>query len=64
LFLPTLELQAIYLRSEKEKQKESGKESGKEVDTACVVFRPSWDPEHGLAVVINLDSKEVTLYED
>lgn len=54
LFLPTLELQAIYLRQ--------GKEEG--TDTACVVFRPSWDPEHGLAILINLDSKEVTLYED
>lgn len=59
-FLPTLELQAIYLRSEKQKEKESGKE----VDTACVVFRPSWDQEHGLAILINLDSKEVKLYED
>lgn len=71
LFLPTLELQAIYLRNESEKQKESGKESEKQNekqnesgDTACVVFRPSWDPEHGLAILINLDSKEVTLYED
>jgi hypothetical protein len=53
-FLPTLELQAIYLRQEKDG----------EIDTACVVFRPSWDPEHGLAILINLDSKEVTLYED
>jgi hypothetical protein len=61
LFLPTLELQAIYLRSESEKQNEKQKESG---DKACVVFRPSWDPEHGLAILINLDSKEVTLYED
>jgi len=59
--------QAIYLRNESEKQKESGKESEKQNesgDTACVVFRPSWDPEHGLAILINLDSKEVTLYED
>ena len=61
-FLPTLELQAIYLRSESKRENESGKEDVS--DTACVVFRPSWDPEHGLAVLINLDSKEVTLYED
>jgi hypothetical protein len=54
LFLPTLELQAIYLREGKEDIS----------DTACVVFRPSWDPEHGLAILINLDSKDVTLYED
>jgi hypothetical protein len=53
-FLPTLELQAIYLNEEKNEK----------TDTACVVFRPSWDPEHGLAILINLDSKEVTLYED
>jgi hypothetical protein len=53
-FLPTLELQAIYLRQEKDDK----------IDFACVVFRPSWDPEHGLAILINLDSKEVTLYED
>lgn len=53
-FLPTLELQAIYLDQKKDEEK----------DSACVVFRPSWDPEHGLAVLINLDSKEVTLYED
>ena len=65
-FLPTLDLQAIYLRGESAaaERAESGKEKQKEVDTACVVFRPSWDPEHGLAVLINLDSKEVTLYED
>jgi hypothetical protein len=65
-FLPTLELQAIYLRRENESKSENESESGKEdvSDTACVVFRPSWDPEHGLAVLINLDSKEVTLYED
>ena len=54
LFLPTLELQAIYLNQEKDE----------EVDTACVVFRPSWDPEHGLAILLNLDSWEVKLYED
>jgi len=54
LFLPTLELQAIYLNQEK----------AEEVDTACVVFRPSWDPEHGLAILLNLDSEEVKLYED
>jgi hypothetical protein len=54
LFLPTLELQAIYLNQEKEE----------EVNTACVVFRPSWDPEHGLAILLNLDSEEVKLYED
>ena len=54
LFLPTLELQAIYLSQGK----------NEEIDEACVVFRPSWDPEHGLAILINLDSKEVTLYED
>lgn len=53
-FLPTLELQAIYLRQEKVD----------EVDTACVVFRPSWDPEHGLAILLNLDTHEVRLYED
>jgi hypothetical protein len=52
-FLPTLELQAIYLNQEKYEE-----------DTACVVFRPSWDPEHGLAILINLDSQEVRLYED
>ena len=54
LFLPTLELQAIYLNQEKDE----------EVNTVCVVFRPSWDPEHGLAILLNLDSKEVKLYED
>jgi len=54
LFLPTLELQAIYLNMEKDE----------EGDTACVVFRPSWDPEHGLAILLNLDSEEVKLYED
>ena len=54
LFLPTLELQAIYLNQKK----------AEEVDTACVVFRPSWDPEHGLAILLNLDSEEVKLYED
>jgi hypothetical protein len=53
-FLPTLELQAIYLSQGK----------NEEINTACVVFRPSWDPEHGLAILINLDSKVVTLYED
>lgn len=66
LFLPTLELQAIYLKSDQQNEKQSAaaERAGKEVDTACVVFRPSWDPEHGLAILINLDSKEVTLYED
>ena len=54
LFLPTLELQAIYLNQEKYEEEE----------TACVVFRPSWDPEHGLAILLNLDSQEVRLYED
>lgn len=54
LFLPTLELQAIYLNQEKQQ----------EANTACVVFRPSWDPEHGLAILLNLDTKEVKLYED
>lgn len=54
LFLPTLELQAIYLNQEK----------AEEAETACVVFRPSWDPEHGLAILLNLDSWEVKLYED
>ena len=54
LFLPTLELQAIYLNQEKDE----------EVATACVVFRPSWDPDHGLAILLNLDSEEVKLYED
>ena len=53
-FLPTLEQQAIYLSQGK----------NEEINTACVVFRPSWDPEHGLAILINLDSKEVKLYED
>lgn len=63
-FLPTLELQAIYLRAESAASEREESESAKEIDTACVVFRPSWDPEHGLAILINLDSKEVKLYED
>lgn len=53
-FLPTLELQAIYLSNAKS-----------ETDaTACIVFRPSWDPDHGLAVVLNLETMAVKLYED
>jgi len=53
-FLPTLELQAIYLKyTEEEKDA-----------TACIVFRPSWDPEYGLAVLINLATMTVKLYED
>lgn len=54
LFLPTLELQAIYLNQQKDDH----------LNTACVVFRPSWDAEHGLAILLNLDSEEVKLYED
>lgn len=54
LFVPTLELQAIYLNQQKDDH----------LNTACVVFRPSWDPEHGLAILLNLDSEEVKLYED
>jgi hypothetical protein len=53
-FLPTLELQAIYL-----KHAEEGREAA-----ACIVFRPSWDPEHGLAIVLNLATMTVKPYED
>jgi hypothetical protein len=53
-FLPTLELQAIYLK-QAEEQAEAA---------ACIVFRPSWDPEHGLAIVLNLATMNVKLYED
>lgn len=53
-FLPTLELQAIYLKYEEEEN----------ADIVTVVFRPSWDPEHGLAIILDLDSMEVKLYED
>lgn len=53
-FLPTLELQAVYL-SYKENEN---------ANIACIVFRPSWDPELGLAVLLNLDTMEVKLHED
>jgi hypothetical protein len=53
-FLPTLELQAIYLSNANTETEAS----------ACIVFRPSWDPEHGLAVVLNLVTMKVQLYED
>ena len=53
-FLPTLELQAIYLRHE---EKENA-------NIACIVFRPSWDYELGLALLLNLDTMEVELYQD
>ena len=49
-----MDYNAVYLNQKK----------AEEVDTACVVFRPSWDPEHGLAILLNLDSEEVKLYED
>jgi hypothetical protein len=38
-------------------------EEGREA-AACIVFRPSWDPEHGLAIVLNLVTMTVKLYED
>jgi hypothetical protein len=53
-FLPTLELQAIYLKYDKEEN----------ADIASIVFRPSWDPEHGLAILLDLNTKEIKLYED
>lgn len=53
-FLPTLELQAIYLKYEEEENNE----------IATVVFRPSWDLEHGLAILLDLNNMEVKLYED
>jgi hypothetical protein len=53
-FLPTLELQAIYLKYEDEENTE----------IATVVFRPSWDLEHGLAILLKLNTMEVTLYKD
>lgn len=53
-FLPTLELQAIYLKHDKEEN----------ADIASIVFRPSWDPEHGLAILLDLNTKEIKLYED
>jgi hypothetical protein len=53
-FLPTLELQAIYLRYEENEN----------VNIACIVFRPSWDHELGLALLLNLDTMEVKLYND
>ena len=53
-FLPTLELQAIYLRYEENEN----------ANIACVVFRPSWDQELGLALLLILDTMEVKLYND
>ena len=53
-FLPTLELQAIYLRYEENEN----------ANIACIVFRPSWDLELGLALLLNLDTMEVKLYND
>lgn len=52
-FLPTLELQAVYLKVKNE------------CDAfACIVFRPSWDPDHGLAVLLDLKTLEINLMED
>ncbi len=42
-FLLALELQAIYLRYEENEN----------ANIACIVFRPSWDHELGLALLLN-----------
>ena len=53
-FLPTLELQAIYLNNTEDEC----------AATANIVFRPSWDPEYGLCIVLNLATEAISLYED
>lgn len=53
-FLPTLELQAIYLNNTEDEC----------AATANIVFRPSWDPEYGLCIVLNLATEVISLYED
>jgi hypothetical protein len=39
-------------------------EEKENANIACIVFRPSWDHELGLALLLNLDTMEVELYQD
>jgi hypothetical protein len=52
-FLKTIQLQAIYIR----------KESNVNDNDVLFAFRPSWDEEHGLKIILNLENYEVTIEE-
>jgi hypothetical protein len=51
-FLKTIQLQAIYIRQNDENR-----------DNIFFAFRPSWDEEHGLQIILNLETFEVAIDE-
>lgn len=48
-FLQTLQLQSVYIR----------KDEDADENLVSIHFRPSWDEEHGLTIVVNSESLEV-----
>ena len=53
-FLPTINIQAIYI----------GYDEDENANIAGISFRPSWDEEHGLGVLLNLDTMDIKLNND
>lgn len=52
-FLKTIQLQAIYIRQD----------NNVNDNDVLFAFRPSWDEEHGLRIILNLENYEVTIEE-
>jgi hypothetical protein len=50
-FLKTIELQAVYIR----------RDDNISENIIHFAFRPSWDEEHGLGIILNLENFEVTV---